>query len=49
MSIYSIIHTSPRGRREIYVLAYSAANAWDLAYRRYGEGKIKVEPVRRKK
>lgn len=48
MSMFSIVHISPRGRREMYVLAYSTEMAWDWAYNRYGEGKIQVTPVRRK-
>lgn len=48
MSIFRIIHTSPRGRREVYVLARSSFCALNWAQNRYGVGVITVAPARRK-
>lgn len=49
MKMFSIVHVSPRGRREVYVLARNSFSALNWAQNRYGTGSIIVKPARRKK
>lgn len=48
MRMFSILHISPRGKRQVYVLAHSSFAALNWAQNRYGVGAITVKPARRK-